>query len=215
MKKLIVFLMSLGILYAGVVHISSEFVEPEDNLITYSGSVAAFIDEDNVHLWASTLTVKKYAGDWRKIEAFGEVSVETNSMIATSNELDYDLQDKKGTLSGSAIVFLMNDNATVLTNSLNFDLERDFYSSYERNTMIRKDVIATSNIFTYDGSTMILKGDVKAKSGETNLYGDRAILNLDKDLMDVKGKVKVTLEDATITGKDLVYDMEREDLHRI
>lgn len=197
-------------MYAGVVHISSNFVEPEDNVITYSGSVSAFVDKDNLHLFASTLTVSKYAGDWRKIKAIGKVSVETTSMIATSEELDYDLHDKKGTLSGSAIVFLTSDNATVLTDSLDFDLNRNFYSSYVRNTMFRKDVVATSNAFTYDGSTMVLKGNVVARSGKTNLYGDKAVLDLDKNLMDVRGDVKVLLEDATITGKDLVYDMEKE-----
>ncbi len=210
MKKLLVFLMNLGLLYAGVVHISSNFVEPEDNVITYSGSVAAFVDEDNLHLFASTLTVSKYSGDWRKIKALGTVSVETTSMIATSSELDYDLHDKKGTLSGSAVVFLTDDNATVLTDSLDFDLNRNYYSSYVRNTMIRKDVVATSNAFTYNGSTMVLKGDVIAKSGNTNLFGDRAIINLDENLMDVRGDVRVLLEDATITGRDLVYDMEKE-----
>ena len=210
MRKLIIFLMGFSLLYAGVVHISSDFVEPEDDIITYSGNVSAFIDEDNVHLWASTLTVSKYAGDWRKIKALGMVSIKTRSMIATSDELNYDLQDKKGTLSGSATVFLTNDNATVLTNSLDFDLNRDFYASYKRSTMFRKDVVATSNTFTYDGSVMVLKGDVEAKSEETNLFGDRAVLNLDKDMMNIKGDVRVILEDATIVGRDLVYDMESE-----
>ena len=210
MKKLIVFLMSLGVLYAGIVHISSDFVEPEDDIITYSGSVVALIEEDNVHLRASTLTVSKFSGDWRKIKALGTVSVETKSMVATSDELEYDLQDKKGKLFGNAIVFLTNDNATVLTNSMDFDLNRDFYASYDKSTMFRKDVVATSNSFTYDGSTMVLKGDVEARSGETDLFGDRAILDLDKDTMNVKGNVMVVLEDATINGKDLVYDMESE-----
>ncbi len=210
MKKLMIFLMGISLVYGGIVHISSNFVEPQDNVITYSGSVVAFIEDDNVHLWASTLTVSKYAEDWRKIKAEGLVSVETTSMIATSDVLDYDIKDKRGKLSGNTVVFLSDEDATVITESLNFDLDRGIYSSYTRNTMFRKDVEATSNIFTYEGSSMVLKGEVEATSGETRLFGGKAVINLDENIMEVSGNVRAILKDATITGEKLAYDMDKE-----
>ncbi len=195
--------------FSGIIHISSDYVVPEEKEITYSGSVVVFIEEDNVHLRASTLVIRKVGEEWREMEAFGEVFIETESVQATSASLTYDVKGKNGRLLGNAIAYLKDEDATALSEAIDFDLSKDVYSSNEISTFLRKSVVATSNSFTYDGSKVRFEGDFRAEREKTRIYGDAASIDLERDLMEVSSATVLT-EDATVSGDALVYDMERE-----
>ena len=209
MRRVFFLLLLSTVALSGIIHISSDYVVPEEREITYSGSVSVFIEEDNVHLRASTLVVRKVGNEWRELEAFGNVFIETESVQATSASLTYDVKEKNGRLLGNVIAYLKDEDATALSETIDFDLSKDIYSSNELSTFLKKSVVATSNSFTYDGSKVQFEGDFKAEKEDTRIFGDAASIDLEKDLMEVSSALVLT-KDATVSGEVLVYDMERE-----
>jgi lipopolysaccharide export system protein LptA len=205
---LITLLVHLSV-FAGIIHISADYVFPEENVITYSGNVSVFIEDDNVHISAASLVVKKISGDWKDVKAFGGIFVKTDSMESTAASLSYDLKEKSGKLFGDVTAFLVKEDATVLSKVIDFDLDGDIYSSDYRSTFLKKDTVATANTFSYESSKVHLEGDFKAINRDTKINGIESLIDLENDIMTVSSAV-VLMKDATVTGDILTYDMESE-----
>jgi len=210
LRRILVALLLSSVAIAGIIHISSDFVSPEEDTITYSGSVSVLVEEDNLSLRCATLTVNKKEGDWRDMEAEGEVFIKTEDIEAMSEKLKYDVKEKEGSLIGNAIAYLPESESTVMSDSISFDLDEKLYWSKERSTFMKGEVVATSNEFTYDGSKVNFKGDFVAVKGKHEIFGSEAELDLDEDFMIVKSGARIVTEEATVDGDELFFDMEKE-----
>ena len=215
MKKIAFFLMIfLSVyLFSGIVHVDSDFVYPEDEKITYSGSVVANIEEDGVTLNTSTMMVFRENGKWEKIEAYEPVNIRTKDVKASAKRLLYYLSKKSGKLIEDVVAVLIGQNATVTTSVLEFDLDKGKYWSDEPTKVKRKDVTMNGEDFSYTKEASLLEygknfSAVKEGSNTTRIFGDSAVIDLGKDLMEVSKEVQLVTKDSTISADDMEYDLK-------
>ena len=203
----------LGFLFSGIVHVDSSFVYPEDEKITYSGSVTATIEEDGVNLHSSTMVVLRESGKWEKIEAYEPVSIETEDINADAKRLIYYLSKKTGKLIEDVVAVLIGQDATVTTDLLEFDLDKGKYWSKKPTTVKRKDVTMNGEEFSYTKDASLLKygknfSAVKEGTKTTKISGNSATIDLGKDEMKVSSDVKLITSDSTISANNLEYDLK-------
>jgi len=215
MKRIVFFLMALLSVYSfsGIVHVNSDFVYPEDEKITYAGSVVANIEEDGVTLLSSTMLVFRENGKWEKIEAYKPVNIKTKDVKATAKKLFYYLSKKNGKLLGDVVAVLLGQDATVTTSVLEFDLDKGKYWSDEPTKVKRRDVTMNGEDFSYTKSASLLEygenfSAIKEGSNTTRIFGDSAIVDLGKELMEVSENVQLLTKDSTILANNMEYDLK-------
>ncbi|MCD6449817.1 MAG: hypothetical protein J7L34_04840 [Thermotogaceae bacterium] len=199
--------------FSGIVHVNSSFVYPEEEKITYSGSVTAIIEEDGVTLYSSTMMVFKENGKWEKIEAREPVRVETKDISADSQRLIYYLSKKTGKLISDVVAVLEGRDSTVTTDLLEFDLDKGKYWSDKPTTVKRKDVTMNGEDFSYTKDASLLEygknfSAVKEGSNTAKIYGDSAAVDLEKEIMEVSKNVRLVTEDSTISANSMEYDLK-------
>ncbi len=218
MKKVAFFLiLAINIVtFGGIIHVTSDFVNPKKSEIVYEGNVKAIIKEDNVELSSATLVVYKVNGKWDELKAIGDVLLVTSSVEANSREFFYTISEKKGNLKGNVVARITGQDATITSDVVNIDLNENRYFSEEGVNIVRKDVFMSSVGFDYmsDASILYLKDDFKAtrttKDSSLFILGSSATVNFDENELNVSSPVKVVLDYATITSYHLVYDLEKK-----
>ncbi|QTA37401.1 hypothetical protein JYK00_06585 [Thermosipho ferrireducens] len=202
MKRLIAFFMLLIIVYAfpKTIHITADYVEPTDTLITYKGNIQVIIEEDNIVLISESMLIKKQENKWKLLEASTNVTFTFENGKVQGNELVYNIDSKAGNIKNASIT--INDSKSediikIQCQVLNFDLKNDKFSGEDSDgVQIEKGKIrANAKKFVYDrkNGKIILEGNVKLKDQEKDitLTASKIIINTENNNM--KGE-NVTVE---------------------
>ena len=189
MKKYLIFifvLILISISFAKTVHISSDYVEPTSNLITYEGSVLVFIESDNLELKTNQMQIEKQNNKWIILNATGVVEISFNDGKLIGENLNYNIETQYGNINEASLTILdskSSETILVICESLTFDLNNDYFegkSVSKKITIIKGNITAYSYEFTYDKNKGII------------------VLNKDVELIDNNKNIKLIAEKITL-----------------
>lgn len=172
-------------------------------------------------LTSPNFTVYKEDGTEKRVLSKERSYMEFETGKATSNELDYDLEDEAGTLKGNVnAVILPGDDATpvnIQCDVLEIDSKNKVYNGEslenKKIALTRGTLYAESNYFSYDseGQTVLLKEDayIDDLNNDQRIWGQEIELGLDDDSLSGK-QIRLT----KVTEKDdesETFQMKSED----
>ena len=207
MKKLLItFLVIIStILISKTIHISSDYIEPTDNKITYSGNIILKIEEDNLRLFSEDMVIKKINEKWIDLSIENSVKIEFKNGIIQGENMSYNIETQKGTIKNASLtVFDSKSTETILINceELEFDLKNNIFNGNGNNEKVlitKGSIIAKSFKFSYNRAEgkLILEKYVELEDKKRNLslLGDNVIINTENNNMKGKNvKVKILVE---------------------
>ncbi len=213
---LIVWILSLGV----TIHVRASYAVPTEKRIEYTGDVHAILEEEGIELWTESMTVEKIGEDWNLIDATDGVKVRMENIEATSSELEYRVDSKKGIMRGNVSIFVEDENVLIRADRVDFDRGENLYSGSSEDRVIInwKDVVLRSEEFVYDKdeSKMTLIGNFEAvqtkkkekEEEKIRLEGEKAEINTASETMMVYGGVKVEYGETEASCDELSYDMK-------
>ncbi|WP_448375524.1 organic solvent tolerance protein OstA [Fervidobacterium sp.] len=172
------------------VRISTDYVEQKGDQIYYKGKVFASIEEDKTTIKTTEMYVRKVGDKWQLVEVPVKSDFSFDGGTAVADRMTYNIDQRTGTLTNSTVNMIdtkSKENITIVSESLNFDLEADIYSGTKKSgvNITKGSVSAVAERFEY-----------YKKTGELRLYGS-VVIN------DTKNKIKMTASDAVVfTEKD-------------
>jgi len=172
------------------VRISTDYVEQKGDQIYYKGKVFANIEEDKTTIKTTEMYVRKVGDRWQLVEVPVKADFSFDGGTAVADKMTYNIDQRTGTLTNSTVNMVdtkSKENITIVSESLNFDLESDIYSGTKKGgvNITKGSVFVVAERFEY-----------YKKTGELRLYGS-VVIN------DTKNKIKMTASDAVVfTEKD-------------
>ncbi|SHE78061.1 OstA-like protein [Marinitoga hydrogenitolerans DSM 16785] len=206
MKKIILlfFIIFTIVSFSSTIHVSADTVKGGDDFYVLKNNVQVIKDTLNVLTNLATVTLVN--DEWRKLEAEGGIKIKTDTMEATSSNLNYDLKNDIGILKGSVETKITlkkeKKDIYIFCDIINFDNKNKTYSGkmLDENALvkiIKEDYIIFAKSFEYDENTkiLILKDNVKIKNDKKKINMDtsQATFKTDKNEISAE-KVKLTLE---------------------
>lgn len=143
--------------------------------------------------------IRRVQEEARFVDAQNGVYIEFDAGTATSQILDYDLQEEKGVLKGGVEAFIRPQNAEdevrILCDEMSIDTRAQLYSGHvnQEDIMVRiyrGDLYAECTSFVYDGQTetitMIGKVYIEDPKNNRRLWAQKAILSLQDDTLEAE-----------------------------
>jgi len=180
MKKFLIFVIMIiftFLSYAKTVHISADFVEPTDNLITYEGSVLVFIDSDNLKLETNNMQIKKENNKWINLTTESTVLIFFNDGELMGKNLNYNIETQNGNIEEASLTILdskSSETIFVVCDILNFDLKNNYFegkSISQKIKIIKGNISANSYEFIYnkDEGIIVLNQEVELIDNNKNI----------------------------------------------
>ncbi|MBO8161610.1 MAG: hypothetical protein H0Z24_08245 [Thermosipho sp. (in: Bacteria)] len=203
MKKLVLlFLLFISFFaFSKTIHISSEYVEPTENLITYQGNVVVFIDSDNFGLKTNSMQIKKIQNKWIDLSATSTVQITFENGTLEGENLKYNIETQLGSIENASLTILdAQSSETIYINcdNLVFDLNNNYFtgtSNKNQVNIIKGAINAKSDKFIYDreNGELILEGNVELIDNEKDIKMKASKIVIDTQNNNMKGE-KVQIE---------------------
>jgi lipopolysaccharide export system protein LptA len=190
------------IIFSSTIHVGADIVEGGDDFYVLKNNVKVL--KDNLKVITDLATVTLVNEEWRKLESSGKIIINTDTMEATSNILNYDLKNDEGTLKENVETKINLEDEKVIfifCDKINFNNKNKTYSgtSYGEKLVkiIKEDYEIYAKNFTYDENTKLLVLEdsviIKNEKKNINMETSKATFKTDKNEISAQ-KVKLTLE---------------------
>ncbi|OOC42139.1 hypothetical protein [Thermosipho sp. 1074] len=188
MKKIAIsfFLIVSLIFFTKTIHVSSDYIEPTDNLIKYEGSILLRIDEDNLKLLTQKMVIKKINNKWSTLVSENNVKIEFENGIIEGTNLNYNVETQVGTLKDASLTIhdsKSTETISIKCENLEFNLKEKDFRGTGKNDKI-----------------FISKGSIVAKAFKFYYNRTKGEITLEKsvDLKDSKKKIKLLAKKVVI-----------------
>ncbi|SHH19453.1 hypothetical protein [Thermosipho atlanticus] len=203
MKKIVLSFLIFVVLisFSKTIHISSDYVEPTDSVISYSGNIVVLIEPDNLSLKTERMEIEKIQNKWILLSATGTVQISFDKGELEGENLSYNIETQYGTIEDSSLTIIDSKSSeTIFINceKLNFDLLNNVFEGNSKNQkieIIKGSITAYSNKFFYnkEKGELILEDNVELIDKEKNIKIKAVKIILNTENNNLKGE-KVQVE---------------------